>query len=100
MTYRYLFLLLHTANAMFLARRSRTIGSFSSTENRKWLTRALTTTLAKSQHLSEEVYLAMVSRGYQGEILVLNEFRVKRRDILWAVFAIAAASIIIWRNYW
>jgi len=100
MTYRYLFLLLHTVNTMFLARQSRTIGGFSSAENRKWLTRALTTTLAKSQHLSEEVYLAMISRGYQGEIFVFNEFRVKRRDILWAAFAIAAASIIIWRNYW
>ena len=51
MTYRYMFLLLHSANAMFLARRSRVIGSFSGSENRRWLGRALATTMVKSQKL-------------------------------------------------
>lgn len=99
MTYRYIFLLLHTANAMFLARRSRTIGKLSGGENRRWLARALVTTMAKSQHLSEEVYLAMLSRGYQGETRVLNDFSVKRRDFLWAAFVAAAvAFLLIWSN--
>jgi len=99
MTYRYIFLLLHTANSMFLARRSRTIGSFSGGENRRWLARALTTTMAKSQHLSEEVYLAMLSRGYQGEVRVLNALSLKRRDFLWVAFALIAASILLWSNH-
>lgn len=99
MTYRYIFLLLHTTNSMFLARRSRTIGSFSSGENRRWLTRALTTTMARSQHLSEEVYLAMLSRGYQGEIRVLNDFRMRHRDFLWVAFTLIAASILLWSNH-
>ncbi|MGD0794711.1 MAG: cobalt ECF transporter T component CbiQ [Dehalococcoidales bacterium] len=99
MTYRYIFLLLHNTNSMFLARRSRTIGSFSSGENRRWLARALTTTMAKSQHLSEEVYLAMLSRGYQGEIRVLNDFKMKLRDFLWIAFALIAASILLWSNH-
>ena len=99
MTYRYIFLLLHTTNSMFLARRSRTIGSFSSGENRRWLIRALTTTMVRSQYLSEEVYLAMLSRGYQGEIRVLNDFRIKRRDLLWVAFALIAASILFWGNH-
>jgi len=99
MTYRYIFLLLHTTNSMFLARRSRTIGSFSSGENRRWLIRALTTTMARSQHLSEEVYLAMLSRGYQGETRVLNDFRIKHRDLLWAAFALIAISILFWGNH-
>ncbi len=98
MTYRYIFLLLHTANSMFLARRSRTIGSFSGGENRRWLARALATTMAKSQHLSEEVYLAMLSRGYQGEVRVLNDLRLKRRDFLWIAFALIAASTLLWGN--
>jgi cobalt/nickel transport system permease protein len=99
MTYRYIILLLHTANSMFLARRSRIIGGFSSGENRRWLTRALTTTMTKSQHLSEEVYLAMLSRGYQGEIRVLNDFKMKLRDFLWVAFALIAASILLWSNH-
>jgi len=99
MTYRYIFLLLHNVNSMFLARRSRVIGSFSSGENRRWLTRTLATVMAKSQHLSGEVYLAMLSRGYQGEVRVLSDFKLKRRDILWMAFALLAiVSILLWGN--
>jgi cobalt/nickel transport system permease protein len=99
MTYRYIFLLMHTANSMFLARRSRTIGSFSAGENRRWLFRAIATTLTRSQRLSEEVYFAMLSRGYQGEVRVLNDFRLKLSDFFWLGFALISASILIWSNY-
>lgn len=98
MTYRYIFLLLHTTNSMFLARRSRTIGNLSGGENRQWLFRVLVTTMAKSQHLSEEVYLAMLSRGYQGEMRVLNDLSTKRRDFLWLAFTAAIVSILLWRS--
>jgi len=98
MTYRYIFLLLHSTNSMFLARRSRTLGSFSSNENRRWLTRALGTTMVKSRHLSEDVYLAMLSRGYQGETRVLNDFKMEYRDFLWVAFALVAVSVAIWSN--
>jgi cobalt/nickel transport system permease protein len=99
MTHRYIVLLLHTTNSMFLARRSRIIGSFSGGENRRWLTRTLATVMAKSQHLSGEVYLAMLSRGYQGEVRVLNDLRLRRCDILWIAFAsVAIASILLWGN--
>ena len=94
MTYRYMFLLLHSANSMFLARRSRVIGSFSGSENRRWLGRALATTMAKSQRLSEDVYLAMLSRGYQGEVRVLNEFSLKRRDFLWIASSLVAIALL------
>lgn len=99
MTYRYIFLLLHTTNAMFLARRSRIIGGFSGNENRRWLGRALVTAMMKSQYLSEEVYLAMLSRGYQGEIYILSDLTMRRRDYLWAAFSVVAALIILWCTY-
>jgi len=98
MTYRYIFLLLHTANSMFLARRSRALGSLSGGENRRWLGQALGTTMAKSHHLSEEVYLAMLSRGYRDDGLVLNKLGLRRRDLLWATLAVALAAILFWSN--
>jgi len=98
MTYRYIFLLLHNTNSMFLARRSRIISRFSSGENRRWLASALISTLAKSQHLSEAVYLAMISRGYQGEIRSLIEFRLNRQDFFWAAFSLTATTILLWSN--
>ncbi len=99
MTYRYIFLFLHTANSMFLARRSRSLGTFSGPENRRWLARSLASTLSKSQHLSEEVYLAMLSRGYQGEIYTINRLQLKGRDILWTGAVILIAAALLWSNY-
>ena len=98
MTYRYIFLLLHNVNSMLLARRSRTIKKFNSGENRRWLSTALTYTLAKSQHLSEEVYLAMVSRGYKGEPHSLTNFSLKRQDFFWAAFSLITVAILFWSN--
>ena len=99
MTYRYIFLLIHNVNSMFLARRSRTIGGFSGSENRRWLGLSLATTLARTQHLSEEVYLAMLSRGYTGEIRVMSQMRMKSRDFLWVAGVIIAAAVLLWGNY-
>jgi cobalt/nickel transport system permease protein len=96
MTYRYIFLLLHTANNMFLARRSRSIRNFAGAENRRWLSQTLATVLQKSQHMSEEVYLAMLSRGYQGEIRVASELSFKRQDFLWLMFALIATTGLVW----
>lgn len=99
MTYRYIFLFLHTANSMFLARRSRSLGTFSSGENRRWLTHILASTMAKSQHLSEEVYLAMLSRGYQGEIYIINRLQLRSRDYIWAGITILIAVVLLWSIY-
>ncbi len=98
MTYRYIFLLLHTANSMFLARQSRTLGTFSGKENRRWLGQALGTTIAKSHQMSEDVYLAMLSRGYRDEGLALSSLAFRRRDFLWVLFALAVASALLWSN--
>ena len=37
MTYRYIFLFLHTANGMFLARKSRIVARTSGAEQRRWI---------------------------------------------------------------
>lgn len=99
MTYRYIFLFLHTANNMFLARRSRTIARFSGGANRRWVAQAITTTLTKSQHLSEEVYLAMLSRGYAGEVVTLDDLRARPRDFFCMTIAIIIVFILLWVNY-
>ncbi|HUJ76790.1 MAG TPA: energy-coupling factor transporter transmembrane component T, partial [bacterium] len=99
MTYRYVFLLLHTANNMFLARRSRSVGQPAGGAGRHFLGQALATTLTKSQHLSEEVYIAMLSRGYRGETVSLEAPRAKGRDLLWLGVAVISAGLLLWVNY-
>lgn len=95
MTYRYIYVFLNAANDMFLARKSRMVGRLSPAEDRKWLAASMGALLSKSYDLSDEVYLAMQSRGFRGEVLVLDELAWHRRDSLWlAAFLIIAALAV------
>jgi cobalt/nickel transport system permease protein len=99
MTYRYIFVLIHTANSAFLSRRSRSLGTLSAAENRRWLARALASIMGKTQHMSEQVYLAMLARGYHGEFYSLNRLKFGRLDCLWLGSALAVAFGLLWTNY-
>lgn len=67
MSYRYLVLLVQSAGELFEARESRTVGRPAGREARRFVGGAAGTLLARSVELSEEVYLAMRSRGYGAE---------------------------------
>jgi cobalt/nickel transport system permease protein len=99
MTYRYLFLLLRTAQEMFEARRSRLVGPLPGPERRRVASGTVGVLLAKSFHLSSEVHLAMQSRGFRGEIHLLEEPAIQARDwgILAAFVACACGAVAIGR---
>ena len=96
MTYRYAILLLRSANAMFLARRSRCVGPLPGGEQRRWVAGAAGSLLGKSYHLSNEVYLAMLSRGFRGEVRLAERCRWRRRDWLAGATALALATLALW----
>lgn len=100
-THRYVFLLLHTANAMYLARESRRVGRLSGAENRRWVARAMGHLLIRSYHLSEEVYLAMLSRGFRGEVVGqgLAPLRWRSRDGWAGMAALALAVGALWLDF-
>ncbi|MFN7920440.1 MAG: cobalt ECF transporter T component CbiQ [Bryobacteraceae bacterium] len=85
MTWRYAWLLLQTAQDMFESRRSRHVGKLSASENRDVAAASAGVLLAKTMALGGDVYLAMRSRGYRGEVHLLDQFRMQSRD--WAALA-------------
>ncbi len=95
MTYRYIYLLLHVANDMFLSRKSRTVGRLTSADARKTLASISATLLSRSLDLSGEVYLAMQSRGFRGTIVTLKPFHMHQRDWLWLGFFLSVAGSAI-----
>jgi len=99
MTYRYIYLLLHTANDMFLSRKSRMVGRLSTAENQRMLAAIGGTLLGKSINLSNEVYLAMESRGFRGSLVTLRPFRMRPADWAWLTFlaALSGAAIFLGR---
>jgi cobalt/nickel transport system permease protein len=80
MTYRYVLVLLWTAHDMFEARQSRMVGRLKGPEQRRLIASSTGVLLDKTLHLSHEVYLAMQSRGFRGEVYTLDEFRMQPVD--------------------
>ncbi len=99
MTYRYIYLLLHLANDMFLSRKSRVVGRLDTAEDRRIIAATSATLLSKSLNMSSEVYLAMQSRGFRGSVVTLKPFKMKPRDWLWGgvLLSIAVIAIILGR---
>jgi cobalt/nickel transport system permease protein len=96
MTYRYLFLLLKSAREMFESRQSRLVGPLPSTERRRIASGTVGVLLARSLQLSTEVHLAMQSRGYRGEVHLLEEPAIQTSDWLsLAAFAALAAAAMV-----
>jgi cobalt/nickel transport system permease protein len=99
MTYRYIYLLLHLANDMFLSRKSRVVGRLNTADDRRIIAATSATLLSKSLNMSSEVYLAMQSRGFRGSVVTLKPFKMKPRDWLWGgvLLSIAVLAIILGR---
>jgi cobalt/nickel transport system permease protein len=95
MTYRYIYLLLHIANDMFLSRKSRVVGKLSTSENQRMLAGVSATLLDKSLNMSSEVYLAMQSRGFRGAVVTFRPFQMQTKDWLWSLVFLMIASLTI-----
>jgi len=85
MTYRYIFLFLHTANGMLLARKSRTVGRTTSGEQRRWISGTMGNLMSRAFKMSNDVYAAMLARGFGGEIRSYAAYRMGAAD--WLVLA-------------
>jgi len=83
MCYRYIFILLNITTDMFVARKSRTFRKFDSKEGRRFVSNTIGSLFGKSYALSEEVYGAMLSRGYKGEPVIMNRFKFTLLDFQW-----------------
>ena len=96
MTYRYIFLFLRNAHDMFVSRKSRMVGHLDGGEQRRAATAGTGVLMSKTIQLSGDVYLAMRSRGFQGEVYVLDEFQTHWFD--WAMLAvfISIALLAFW----
>jgi cobalt/nickel transport system permease protein len=93
MTYRYLFLVLQSAHDMFESRRSRMIGELTGHERRRVAAASAGVLMSKTFDLSNEVYLAMQSRGYRGDVSVLDEFQIRNFDwVMLAAFALVSIA--------
>jgi cobalt ECF transporter T component CbiQ/cobalamin biosynthesis protein CbiM len=100
MAYRYIFLFLHLANGMFEARKSRIVARTSGGEQRRWITASMGGLLNRSVKMSNDVYAAMVARGFGGTIRTFADYRMTRGDwtALAGTVALSAAAVVAQRG--
>ena len=96
MTYRYIHLLLHLTNDMFLSRKSRLLRRMNGPEQRKLIAATSGTLLNKSLQVSSEVYLAMQSRGFRNYPRTLDTFKMRTIDWLAGALVVITAAAAIW----
>jgi cobalt/nickel transport system permease protein len=99
MTYRYIFLFLHTLNGMFEARKSRVVARLGGGEDRRWITRSMGALMSRSFKMSNDVYAAMLARGFTGEIRTYTTYRMHATDwqALAGTLVLAALSVPVGR---
>lgn len=99
MTYRYIYLFLHTANDMFLSRRSRILRRLDGASERHLVAASAGTLLNRSLQLSSEVYLAMQSRGFQGTPRTMDTFKMGGGDWIFAAATLVITAAAIWLGH-
>jgi cobalt/nickel transport system permease protein len=98
MTKRYIFLLIETAHELFEARRSRSVGRMGGADARRFASASLGALLERSLLLSNEIHLAMLSRGFRGRVDTLDEFRMRSRDWIALMIFLLVSATAIWRG--
>jgi len=95
MTERYLFVFLRLVQDMYRARKSRTIRPFSAAVERNWTASRIGVTFRKSMEMSDDVYKAMLSRGFHGEYRSVNRLRSGPLDLIWLFAVLAGGGALI-----
>lgn len=92
MAYRYLFVLLGAVTDLFEARAARTIGAQRHDRAaRAFVGASVGALFGKAHRLTEEVHLAMVARGYRGDVHGVRAGRVGAGDVVACGLAVALA---------
>jgi cobalt/nickel transport system permease protein len=94
-SYRYIFVLLETANNMFESRQTRLIGQMEPRIQRRFAAASAAVLLDKALETSSEVHCAMQARGFRGDIVILNDLRMDRSNWLYAASFVVAGILMI-----
>lgn len=95
MAYRYIFLLMDLVREMFVAKKARTIRARGMFDEQKWVGGRMGYTLIRSLDMSEKVHMAMMSRGFSGDVHIMQEFKMQNRDYIAGATAITLSVVLV-----
>jgi len=88
MCYRYIYMFIGIIQDTYLAIKSRIGTGIQYKPGQNVVAWNIVSLWTYSVALNEQVYNAMLSRGYQGEALVWYDFRIRTRDWAWLVVVV------------
>lgn len=88
MCYRYIYLFVEIIEQNFLAIKSRVGGRIHRKSGQHIAAFKIAYLWQRSEQLNKEVYDAMLSRGFTGEPVALDEFHASKKDWFWLGFAL------------
>lgn len=95
-TYRYTFVFLDEMRRMYTSMRSRGFVARTDRKTLRIFGHFVGTLLVHSFERTERVYKAMLSKGYQGELHSMVEFRSQTRDYIKAGIVLLLAAAMLW----
>jgi len=98
MCYRYIYLFVEIIENTYLAIKSRVGTKVHYKRGRHIVAWNIAYLWQRSYRLNEDVYRAMLSRGYQGEPVILNDFKIKAKDWFWLLSAAAMLIAVFYYN--
>ncbi len=92
---RYLTVFVRAAAEIHLAKISRSVAAVSLRQEQAWVAAGMGALFRRTQALGEDVYLAMVSRGYTGEVHLLEEPRWQLTDWAFLMIILGFATVLL-----
>ena len=98
MCHRYIYLFLEVVENTYLAVKSRVGTRLHYKRGRHIVAWNISSLWHRSYYLNQSVYNAMLSRGYTGEPVILDDFKTKIRDWVWLLLAIIFFVTLLYVN--
>jgi len=100
MSYRYIYLFMEIVEHTYLGIKSRTGGLIHYRRGQSIVAWNIATLWQRSFKLNEDVYNAMLSRGYTGEPVILDEFRSSFKDWAWCSLVVIIFVLVSLFKIW
>ena len=99
MCYRYVYLFIEIIQNTYLAIKSRVAHISSMKKGQGIVAWNIASLWQRSYQLNEDVYKAMLSRGYRGEPVVLSDFKTRVIDWVYLIIAIIISGSVFYLNH-
>jgi cobalt/nickel transport system permease protein len=96
LSYKYMFLFAKTAEDMHLAQKSRLAGPVKNVEARRWIAGRMGFLFRKTQQRCEDIFKAMLGRGFSGDVRMAGPQRLQARDWIAGAALLLTGALFLW----